>query len=76
MPLSLGRVSRRAFLVGIGSAVAGVSAVWAYGCPGGWNRFPHTVRGDSPEPCCQYVDHEGWLVTPEDKRALTGSRDR
>lgn len=65
-------ISRRAFLGGIGGAIVSGSVLWTYGCPGGWRGLPG--QGDSVEPCCQYVDHDGWLLTASDKDKLTASQ--
>jgi hypothetical protein len=62
---SLPRVSRRSLFALAGSGVAFVSAavVWR-----GRERGADAAR--SAAPPLPVVDHDGWIVTPEDKQAL------
>jgi hypothetical protein len=59
-------LSRRSLIAIAGSGVALVSAaaVWR-------RREPGAEAGRPVEPpLAPVVDHDGWIVTPEDKRAL------
>ena len=59
-------LSRRSLLAIAGSGVALVSAaVWRRREPGA-----EAARPVEP-PAVPVVDHDGWMVTPEDKQALT-----
>ena len=63
------RISRRTFVMGIGSGAASASLVW-----GLWEltRWPRTSGEEHPiiAGCCAYADYDGWLVTTVDKRRL------
>ena len=62
-------ISRRTFVMGIGSGAASASLVW-----GLWEltHWPRTSGEEHPiiAGCCAYADYDGWLVTTEDKRRL------
>jgi len=65
-------VSRRALLIALGGGLA--TSVLC-----GFERFypwPILVEPteNSGRPCCDYVDHQGWLLTTTDKERLTLQR--
>ena len=60
--------SRRVFLTGIGGGAVSASLVWG---------VRESVRRPQPPgdhavlaACCAYAEHDGWLVTTEDKAHL------
>ena len=75
MPDMTRRISRRTFVMGIGSgaASAAVARLWTRmelveaGRVNVWRR---TSRRSSFAGCCAYADYDGWLVTTVDKRRL------
>ena len=66
------RISRRAFLVGIGGGVASVSLAF-----GLWKYAPRApIEAGARYPVMTgnvYVDYAGWIVTPADKARLTAT---
>jgi len=60
-------LSRRAFLAASGTAAAAI----------GWYVFdrsdPARPIDSSPGATTAYVDHDGWIVSPEDKRRIDAS---
>ena len=65
------RLSRRSLfaLAGSGAAIVSIAAVWRRR-PGG----AAAARPVAP-PAEPVVDHDGWIVTPEDKQALSRPRE-
>lgn len=60
-------MTRRVFLAAIGGGLAATGlATWTFG---GWTTGTTPVLPDD-QPCCDYTDHEGWVVTVEDRQAL------
>jgi len=60
------RISRRAFLIGVGGVASASLAfgVWKYGRP---------AHGSDGQPVVlenKYVDYSGWILTPADKTRL------
>ena len=74
-----GGVSRRGFLSGVGTAVAGAALFVATrqsfpGPPPPPRLGLPTTSGEGPalaDECCTRAEHEGWLVTTADKRRLS-----
>ena len=60
-------ISRRSLLIGLGGGLAATSIVWTLG---GFDVWLDERRA-SPDPArTTYVDHEGWLLTVDDKKKL------
>ena len=74
-----GGISRRGFLIGVGTAAAGAALFVA--ARGSTPRPPATsvlglptTSGEGPtlaDECCARAEHDGWLVTTADKRRLS-----
>jgi hypothetical protein len=61
-------LSRRAFVIVMGAAAASVSTLWTRERRA-WTR--RLAPADAAERCCDYVDHEGWILTTMDAQQLT-----
>jgi hypothetical protein len=61
-------VTRRSFILGLGSGVALAGLAWGVGT----SDRCRTAPSDSyPVPeCCRYVYYEGWMLTKADKDRL------
>lgn len=60
-------LSRRSLLIGLGGGLAATSIVWAIGGFDLWHEGP---RADAPAASATYIDHDGWLLTVDDKTKL------
>jgi hypothetical protein len=62
------RFSRRMLFAGLGGGIASLPVLWWLDVPARVQRAlrPAVVE----EPCCNYVDHDGWMLTPEDAAAM------
>jgi hypothetical protein len=64
-----GRISRRSLLLGLGGGLAATSIAWSIG---GLDLWRTGRREDAPAANSTYIDHDGWMLTIEDKPKLLG----
>ena len=64
-----GRFSRRALLFGVGGSAVSAAAVWKLVGFGGRSRSTGEEAPSFEDPG-SFAEHDGWLVTPPDKRLL------
>ena len=60
--------SRRMWLAGLGGGLLSAPFMWWFEMPRRINSAD--VSGLPQVSCCDYLDRDGWMLTPEDAAAL------